>query len=122
MSASPQSPESLLQYASEFVFTPTGTIRNMDTRHFQIHVKWRGEGQWSVHHWDECWNGEDWEYEPTPSHRDNAFTHIIARARFTLDDACAAAQRLADGIVTKDLPWTQWKARLKKMRGTGSTW
>lgn len=98
----------LLPHATEFVFTPSGTDRtDLNTRHFRVHVSWRGADTWAVLWMGECWNGTGWEYEPLNSSRDDDF---LARCRFTLEDACTHARALADTVMPNGATYTQWQA------------
>lgn len=101
--------EELLAHATTFTFVPTGTDRaDMDTRHFRVKVEWRGDDRWVISHWQELWNGTEWEYEPTSSGQDDAFR---SRTGFSRDEACARAQHLADTVELEGLAWAGWKAR-----------
>lgn len=99
----------LLQHATEFVFTPAGTDRkDPDTRHFRVTVSWRGEDTWAVTWMGECWNGTEWEWEPSPSSREEDF---LARCRFSLEEACNHARTLADTVMPNGATYAQWQAR-----------
>jgi uncharacterized protein YbaR (Trm112 family) len=53
-----------------------------------------GEDCWAVRYLGDCARIDGtWEFEPSPSSRDDAF---VARTRFTLDVALALAKRIAD--------------------------
>jgi hypothetical protein len=85
----------LLRHVSDLVFTPTGTTRCERTRHYQVHVTWRYEGQWSVTASGSEWNGQEWN----PDSRD--------RTLFTLEEAVAAARYLVDTVEVNGLTWAQ---------------
>jgi hypothetical protein len=105
----------LLQHATEFVFTPTGTDRSdPDTRHFRVNVSWRGGETWAVIWMGECWNGSDWEYEPLNSSREDDF---LARTRYPLQEACALAKGLADTVGPNGLTWALWQERKAAAQG-----
>lgn len=54
-----------------------------------VHVEWRGTGLWAVTRRGACLNRDgQWEFEPLPSNRDQAF---FDRCRYTLDEALRAA-------------------------------
>jgi hypothetical protein len=66
-----------------------------------IHVEWRGGDNWAVTRTGDCLNKDgEWEWEPSPSNRDDAF---LVRCRFNIDDAL----RMVAGIVRGDQPATQ---------------
>jgi hypothetical protein len=105
----PDDLDGLLAHATEFVFVPAGEDRNnMATRHFRVHVSWRGDDRWAVTHGNEVWNGGSWEWEPSSSNRDAAF---LARTRFSLDAAVAAARSLADAVLVNGATWSQWQEK-----------
>lgn len=95
-------PPELLQHATVFVFTPSGTARDLTTRHFQVHVTWRFEGQWSVTTSGSAWNGQEWVFDSKE------------RALFPLDKAVALAKTLAERIEVDGLTWAQWAARAER--------
>ncbi len=60
-----------------------------------LRVEWRGTGLWAVVQGGACLNKEgQWEYEPLPSSRDEAF---FDRCRYTLDQALRLALTVARG-------------------------
>lgn len=67
---------------------------NEDT--YAVEVTWRGHNKYAVKRRSQVWNGTEWEYEPQPSSRDDAF---IARTRFGYEQA----MNLAAGIVAKEV-------------------
>lgn len=56
-----------------------------------ITAAWRGGEAYAVARGGFVWNGDEWEYEPRPSSREDDF---LARTRFTYDEANAIALRL----------------------------
>ncbi|MET4143979.1 hypothetical protein [Arthrobacter sp. UYCo732] len=97
----------LIPHATEFVFTPTGTDRtDRDTMHFRVYVRWTGGEMWAVRWMDECWNGTEWEFEPSSSYRDEDF---LSRCRFTLEDACWHARPLPDTVMPSGATYAQWQ-------------
>jgi hypothetical protein len=69
---------------------PEGTV---NYRHYAITVAHRGEGRWAVLHGGLCLNAAgDWDWEPTPSNRDDDWldTH-----RFDQDTALRLAEEQA---------------------------
>lgn len=107
----------LLPCATEFVFVPTGTDRNdMDTRHFRVYVRWTGADTWAVVWMGECWNGSGWEWEPSPSNREDDF---LTRCRFTLEEACRHARTLPDTVMPNGTTYAQWQEAREKSRSAG---
>lgn len=98
----------LLKHATEFVFTPTreeGEEEVEALRHFRVYVKWRSEGKYSVSYFNDVWNGQEWEYEPLPSSRDDDF---LKRTRFSLDKAVGIASALPDTLVMNGRTYREW--------------
>jgi hypothetical protein len=64
-----------------------------------LRIEWRGTGLWAVKENGSCLNRDmQWEYEPQPSSRDQAF---FDRCRFTLDQAMHLAVQCQ---------WQDWPA------------
>ncbi|APU89001.1 conserved hypothetical protein [Virus Rctr197k] len=85
--------EELLKHARKFTFTP-----NLPHWHHsdEVHVEWRSEDRWVVVFGGDVLNTEGLlEYEPSPSHRDEAF---LARTRFPLAQAIELAQQLVKKV------------------------
>jgi hypothetical protein len=85
----------LLRHVSVLVFTPSGTVRCERTRHYQVHVTWRYEGQWSVTALGSSRNGKEWNFDSKD------------RTLFPLEEAVAAARTLVDTIEVNGLTWSQ---------------
>lgn len=63
-------------------------------KHVEIHLTSYEKQTWAVRKLGYCWNKDgDWEEEPSPSNRDDAF---IERTRFSFDKACQEAQNALD--------------------------
>lgn len=60
---------------------------------YAVEVTWRGDEKYAVKRRSQVWNGSEWEYEPLPSSRDDAF---IERTRFDFDTACDHARTLVE--------------------------
>lgn len=61
----------------------------------RITVEERGGGKWCIYDTGDVLNDEgEWEYEPRPSSRDEAF---LARTRFDRETAIRLAKEIADG-------------------------
>jgi hypothetical protein len=58
---------------------------------YAVEVTWRGHDKYAVKRRSQVWNGSEWEYEPQPSSRDDAF---VARTRFGYEQAASIAARL----------------------------
>lgn len=66
-------------------------------RHFTITIEWRGENRWAVLDGPMCLGSDgEWEYEPLPSNRDDAW---IATHRFDLETAQELAKRAAPHLI-----------------------
>lgn len=83
---------------TQYTVYPTGYAEAetpSDKYHFAVTVNDRGKG-WSVQWMGEVLNkAGEWEYEPLPSSRDDAF---FARCRFTEEQAKALALAMVDTI------------------------
>lgn len=95
----------LVPVATRYSFRPPEMMRGapMDTARLynphEITVEHRGGGTWAILHgpgWSPqavwCERRGEWEYEPLPSSRDDAF---LARCRYDLETALRIAGRLA---------------------------
>jgi hypothetical protein len=72
-------------------------IAPMDRQSWEIRVELRGEDRWAVVHHKCCLNRDgEWEWEPSPSNRDDDF---LDRCRFGREDALARAVRAAPRIL-----------------------
>jgi hypothetical protein len=85
----------LLAAAVTFIFYPPGTdTDSIEGHHSGVSVVWRGLDMWAVTQEPHCLNSTgEWEYEPSPSNRDDAF---LARCRFTRDEAIEKARELVN--------------------------
>lgn len=57
---------------------------------------------WAICWRGRCWNGDDYEFEPSPSSRDRAF---LSRARFSWDGALEQAERARDVARAQIIEW-----------------
>lgn len=88
-----------------YVFAPSELFKGaaMDSAdkydYRAIHVSWRGGDTWAITRgtgasptsvW--CEASSDWEYEPSPSNREDDF---LARTRYPLDEALTIGARLS---------------------------
>lgn len=87
----PASVDSGVQLAIEKGFEPVRFRRG------RLSIEARGEGLWAVlEDGSFCLNRDgEFEYEPMPSSRDDAF---LKRCRFTLCEAVAAADKAAQAV------------------------
>jgi hypothetical protein len=66
-------------------------------RHFTITIEWRGDNRWAVLDGHYCLGSDgQWEYEPLPSNRDDAWT---ASHRFDLETAQELARKAAPFLI-----------------------
>lgn len=89
----------VVMHATEYQFQPRAVFEGhpLDAADqyipLGITVTWRGGATWAVKKGGRVWNesANDWEYEPTPSNREDDF---IDRTRYTEKGALAIAARL----------------------------
>lgn len=100
---------------SQYTVYPTGyadTASPSDKQHWVVTVQDRGQG-WAV-----CWMGDvltrdgEWEWEPQPSSRDDAF---YARCRFTTEEeAKDRALAIVDTVSINGRTFADVLARVRK--------
>lgn len=86
--------ERLLAAATRFEFYPPDTSRDDEEAYLAgVSVEWRGPGDtWAIAaHSFVLSRGGTWSFEPSPSHRSDAFKE---RTRFTLAEALELVERL----------------------------
>lgn len=80
-----------------------------DRFHWEITVQWRRDELWAVTRHGRCLNaGGKWEYESSPSNRDNDF---LSRTRFDLRTALRMAREAAPKLRTNRLTFAEWEQR-----------
>lgn len=83
---------------------------HIDYHLFQIVVQWRGGETYAVYRHRQCLSMTgDWDYEPLPSERDEAW---IATHRFSYDAALALAAREAPNVVCNGRTAAEVAARI----------
>lgn len=77
-----------------------GDMEDRDRSHLLVRVRYRGRGKWAVCRLGDVLNRDgEWEWEPLPSSRDDAF---FARCRFdSAADAIAAARKVLAAAVPR---------------------
>jgi len=76
---------------------------------WNLTVEWRGEDQWAVKHIGYTLRADgDWEYEPSPSSRDDDY---LTRCRFARDTALGMARKALPGISVNGSTYAEWQAR-----------
>lgn len=88
-------PEALVQATRyEVSIFPEGA---QPRRHFTITIEWRSDDRWAVLDGHYCLGSDgEWEYEPQPSNRDDAW---IDTHRFDLDTAKRLAKQAAPYLI-----------------------
>lgn len=67
---------------------------DMDT--YNLTIEWRDVDRWAICRIGcQCWNGSDWEYESSPSNREDDF---LKRCRFPLSEAIDRAAAAAASV------------------------
>lgn len=83
---------------------PEGT--SPDSHVFEITVEYRGRGLWAVVRHGQCLDSNgDWDYEPSPSNREDDW---LETHRFDLDTALELARKAAPLVTVNG--WTVEKA------------
>lgn len=83
---------------TRYVVLPIDVDPDMeDSFHRSLSVEWRGPGDaWAVMRFSQCLNHDGgWEYESSPSNRDDSFK---VRCRFPLDEAFDRAETALDAL------------------------
>lgn len=93
--------------------TAYDTAKARDLYHFIIKVEYRGIGKWAV-----VWMGSvlnrdgEWEWEPSPSNREDDF---FERCRFTRTDALKRAREAVDELKVNGLTLAEWNAKFEQV-------
>lgn len=101
-------PDHVSAVATTYQFIPAALLEGAARDHaidaYPLHpivVQWRGGDTWAVCRGEAsprmvwCEDVAEWEYEPIPSERDEAF---LARCRYGLAQALIIGARLANGV------------------------
>lgn len=103
----------LFTHATEFAFYPKGAEHdNINGHHHCIRVAKRSPGKWAVLHMGQCWNGEDWVYEGSPSGRTDEFK---SQTRFTFDEAVAIALSKVETQTVNGRTYAQWQEHFQAL-------
>lgn len=105
--------QALLKHATEFAFYPEGAEADeINGSHHCIRVSRRSEGRWAVLHMGDCWDGEDWVYESSPSNRTKSFKK---KARFDLETAINLATSMVETVKVNGRTYSQWQEHFQKL-------
>ena len=103
--------QELLKHATEFTFYPEGAKNDeINGDHHKITVTERSPGRWAVIHMGQCWDGEDWDYEASPSNRTDAFKK---KTRFSLEKAIELASGMVETVLVNGRTYSQWQEHFK---------
>lgn len=105
--------QELLKHATEFAFYPEGAESDeINGSHHCIRVARRAPGKWAVIHMGMCWNGKDWDYEPSPSNRTDAYKK---KTRFSLEKAVELALGMVETVSVNGKTYAQWQEHFKSV-------
>lgn len=86
-------------------------------------VEWRGDESWAIKHNGFCLNRDgEWEWEPSPSNRDDAF---LLRCRYDEQTALVHAHNVLPSVTVNGMTAEQylarWQAEQNAPRGSSRT-